>query len=138
MAIVARDLIVPLGELKQEYYPDEDASNFEDRVTSYLSDASAKVSQSGISGDAADRATKAWVYYRGFSDILNRLIVSPSSADVKDSTSISYSVAQLRILEARVEAYRLAFESEVPATSGDVTSGRLLPPSASIPLKVAW
>lgn len=69
MALQALDFIEPVGELSLEMFPDRNLTSF---VEAWIEDAEARAS--------SDAAQRAWVLYRAFTSVANRLNNDPASA----------------------------------------------------------
>lgn len=73
--MTSADLIHPTGELSALMFPGEDMTTI---VTQWLNDAVARTSTIVDLTQQAD-AQRAWVYYRGYTALANRLAATPNS-----------------------------------------------------------
>lgn len=77
VTLVPDDLIQPDGELTAALFPDDDLIEF---VAGWLDQATTKVeAASGISSSSQDAAAAAWVYYRAYNYVAQRLVAGPAS-----------------------------------------------------------
>lgn len=116
MALQSLDLITPRGELNpDELWPglapesvDEKLKEF--RLEGYLKAASL----SAVEADQ-DAAVKQWVYYRAYSEVYRRLLVGPSTAQLADEGSRSYTSLQIQEVGVLADNALAAFEELLAA-----------------------
>lgn len=84
MPLEPDDFIAPVGLLTPDLFPDGD---IEVRVATWLSEAEGKA-------PASEPAQRAWVYYRGYFDVWQRLSSNPASLSL-DGTSMSMGQEQI-------------------------------------------
>lgn len=92
MAIGTNDLIAPAGKLQPNLFPGEDLPTY---VAAWLSQAGTKLGN--IPGGYQDAARAAWVYYRAYAHIADRLAGTPNSASVDSAAQVSQSIGKDRI-----------------------------------------
>lgn len=84
MALTATDFIEPTGELSEEMFPGKDVEEF---AGAWLAEAASKAG-----GESAQRA---WVYYRAYSHVANRMHADPANAR-EGSVSVQVTDAQIQ------------------------------------------
>lgn len=87
VSLTIDDLKQPTGELDDAMFPSGDIDNL---LSGWLLQAETKVAD--FSTDTQDEAAAAWVYYRGFTAIAQRLAATPSSRSV-DSGAVTVSTS---------------------------------------------
>lgn len=100
------DFISPTGDLTEALFPGVD---LEEHVTAWLQDAQDRTS------DEARQA--AWVYYRAYTHIANRLHAGLAS-ERKGDQAASIDARQFRYWEAKAQAQLAVYRGSATATSG--------------------
>lgn len=100
------DFISPTGDLTEGMYPGEDV---EELVTAWLQDAQARTS------DEARQA--AWVYYRAYRHVANRMHAGLAS-ERKGDQAASIDPAQLRYWQRKADEALTTYRGGATATSG--------------------
>lgn len=113
MTVVANDLTQPLGELEKELFPGDTVESFNDRLAGYLDDAEAKVELYEIADDV-DAATIAWVYYRAYRAVGQRLLAQERTATIDGQGSNRFEQAQADGFFALAEQWKAAFDAVIP------------------------
>lgn len=132
MAVLPADLTSPTGELQSAWFADLNAAL---AVWIPLGEAQAPT---GATTEQADRVTTAYVYVRGFRDVLLRAAGDPNSVSIdKGDISLSFSKDQRdRFADelAKWEAELAAVIAEVGAVAPVVVD---TPPRASFSQPIA-
>lgn len=87
VTLTITDLQQPTGELDSDMFP---LGNIDILLSGWLAQAETKVTDFSIA--TQNDAAAAWVYYRGFSAIAQRLAATPSSKSV-DSGAVTVSTS---------------------------------------------
>lgn len=105
----AADLTTPLGRLvPATLWPDLTPGQVTRRLEGFLEAAALETDLTGLSTQTLrDRATKIWIELRVKSELLDELILTPSSAAFVDEGSGSYLAEQIRMLQQQVAALEL-------------------------------
>ena len=114
------DLVQPEGELSETQFPNGD---FQDLLVGWLTQAQALVAaNAAIAATNHNAAAAAWIYYRAYSHIAQRLVISP----VRVSTSVDVSVSKeitkdqrdsWQVLAAKKKADYEAYETAGASTT---------------------
>ena len=106
MALTATSFIEPAGELSEELFPGKDLEEF---TTAWLAEAVTKTS--------SEAAQAAWVYYRAYLTVANRMNAEASSERKGDVTAarVADQLAYWRKLAAE---HRQEFDSLTGAAVG--------------------
>jgi len=125
--LIATDVLTPLGEIDGAlFYPSLSSGQVTTRVTSYLTSGYAKATALLVTDAATqDAIARTFTYYRAWSDVVNRLTLSPASASLAGEVSTSYLQTQINSWITARDAWRLEYQSLLPitATSGVAPSG---------------
>lgn len=100
MAVTITDLQYPKGELTQAMFPDGDLVL---NLQTWLTEAQAKTT--------SDEAIKAWVHYRGFTAIANRIAATPNSQRDFNDRSTEWA-------DGRVAGFRQQAQSHLDVYNG--------------------
>lgn len=126
MAVVAADLTAPKGELQTTWFTNLPAS------LAVWIPLGVALAPSGATTAQADRVTTAYVYWRGFSDVLLRMSGDPNSVSIdKGDISASFSKDQRDQFAAKVAEWRAAYEAAVAAVGEVAAVFANEPPRAS-------
>lgn len=88
VTLAVYDLQQPTGELDCALYPNADSDEL---IDGWLTQAIEKVTAAGVGAADQNNAAAAWVYYRGYAHVAQRLASEPASVAL-DST-ITRSIA---------------------------------------------
>jgi hypothetical protein len=111
VTLTDQDVTQPLGELDSSLFP---GSNFAELVNGWLYQAQQKVqANAGIAAADHNDAAAAWVYYRAYSHVAQRLAASPTSVSVGGKISRSMAADQ------RKHFFQLAAEKLAEYSSHD-------------------
>lgn len=92
VTLISDDLLQPAGELDESLFP---ADNCNDFVAGWLSQAADKVlASANITAADQDKAAAAWVYYRAYTWVANRIANTPESVTVGPRTERSSATQQ--------------------------------------------
>lgn len=140
MSVVIADLKQPKGHLENALFPSDavngvlDATLFDARLTGYLADAVAKVAEYAIVDDV-DAATIAWVYYRAYYTVGQRLLAQERAASVEGQGSNRFEQKQADGFFALAQQWKDTFEGLIPDATAPVPSQI---PSASFTSQYRW
>lgn len=95
MAVLPADLTSPTGRLKLAYFPADDSTAFDTRLTAYIAAALAQSTADGIPISASDAAVKVLAQALGFREAWTDRLDRPSAANLTDEGGMSFSAAQL-------------------------------------------
>lgn len=136
VTLVDIDLVQPIGQLSNSYFPDGDLDAL---LGGWLSRATTKVeANTGIAAASQDDAAAAWTYYLAYSHIANRLGAMPNTLSVgSGEVSRAYAADRPAYWLARAEANLAAYAAlVVPAvTAAAVTTPR---DSMYVPVQVVF
>lgn len=113
------DFIAPVGLLTPTLFPGQ---NLETLVAAWLTEAESKAA----AADTVERqteATRAWVYYRAYFDVWQRLSSNPSSLSL-DGTSMSMGQDQINSYLALWKSYRGDYDAAMGLNRGEVIVSR--------------
>lgn len=109
MAVTATDFVAPTGELTADMFPGDTLST---NVAAYLTQAQSKAPSN-------DDAQTAWVYYRAWTAIANRLGTNPAEIDIEGEGSTRLLREQIAFAQSRASYWRAEYEAE---TSSQVSN----------------
>lgn len=109
MAVSIGDLIVPYGELQPAQFPDRD---LEESIGVWLAQLAETGNLDGLTDAAADRARTAYVYWRAFGTIADRLANTPETERSSDR-STTWSTGRITYWRQRAEIQRVRYEAEI-------------------------
>ena len=116
MAVLAADLTSPKGELQSAWFGDLPAAL---AVWIPLGEAQAPA---GATTEQADRVTTAYVYWRGFKDVLLRAAADPNSVSVDSGDiSLSFTKDQRDRFAAEADSWRAELDAALADASPVVT-----------------
>lgn len=84
-------------------------------IERYLAVGYDKALASGIAVEDADSIAEAWAYYCFYAALLDRIAIRPSSVDVKDAVTTSWTTAQMAVFEKRAKYWLSLYEQAVEA-----------------------
>lgn len=111
MAVAVGDLIVPYGELQPAQFPDR---NLDESVQVWLTQIEESGDLDDLTTAAADRARTAFVYWRAFTTIADRLANTPETQRSSDR-STTWSTGQIAYWRRRADEQRIRYEAELAA-----------------------
>ncbi len=111
MAVETSDLLSPLGRLQPAVlWPGLTTTQVTRKLEGFLEAAAAQGLMFATTA-AADAWTSLWAQRRGFEEVYDRLMVMPSTVDVTNRGSTSYTGAQLDALKAKIDALTVAIDA---------------------------
>jgi len=117
MALAPTGFISPLGDLTTSLFPNEDRNALSVRVSAYLEAApdDARV-QAIIAADATktDAATRAYVYWRAYRAVVQRMNTEPLTVSVTEKGSHGYSAAQIGAMQQLADGYDQQLDGLLP------------------------
>jgi hypothetical protein len=141
MSITGAALISPVGEFSIAMFPEDmdDSATFSARMEAYADAGEAAAVAAGLSGSGADRAALWWAYYRGATDIYNRLLTTPASVDLQaNQGQASFLAEQMKRWGDRVGYYLEQFNAEVSLATGQEVDDSRFPPTGHVAHRVDW
>lgn len=100
------DFIAPDGELTPDMFPGDTLSA---NIGAYLAQAAVKAPDN-------DEAQTAWVYYRAWTAVANRLGTAPAEVDIEGEGGIRTLKEQLAFAQGRASYWRSEYEAETAST----------------------
>jgi hypothetical protein len=113
MAVVNGDFIAPTGELRADMFPGDTLAT---NITAWLTQAAVKAPDN-------DDAQTAWVYYRAWTDVANRLGTNPAEVDIEGEGGVRTLKEQIGFAQGRAAYWRSEYEAE----TSSVVSQRSFP-----------
>ena len=136
MAVLWSDLLVPDGELEEGWFPDDDVTALEDRLTGYITRAEAKAADI-TDPDEQDEAVTAYAYHLAYTAIWARMSGDPSNAAIVNEESVAYSPQLVNNFKILADEKLAEFEELVPPMVDDVVA-TAIPPTMSTPVVYGW
>lgn len=102
MAVTNADFIAPTGELTADMFPGDTLST---NIDAWITEAEAKAASN-------DDAQKAWVYYRAWTGIANRLGTTPAEVDIEGEGNVRTLKEQIAFAQSRAAYWRSEYEAE--------------------------
>lgn len=102
MAVVNGDFIAPTGELTADMFPGDTLST---NITAWLAEAVVKAADN-------DDAQKAWVYYRAWTGVANRLGTTPAEVGIEGEGNVKTLKEQIAFAQGRAAYWRSEYEAE--------------------------
>lgn len=121
MAVQPADLLTPTGRLERKVlWPGVSLTKVTEYLTAYLADADQQPAFDEITDVVvADRARKAWAYYRAFDEVYQRLLAQPSTVADSDEGSQSYVFTQITSMGERAAEQKALFDSIIEEETGE-------------------
>jgi len=95
-ALTYADILDPVGKVLPSMFPSDTTAALQDRLTGWLTEAYAKPEVVAITDDAVKNdAARAWVYYRAFDSVANRMMLTASKVSLTDQGSQEFTNQQL-------------------------------------------
>lgn len=124
------DLTAPQGRLQSAMFPDGDMST---NVTAWLNKATTTVQAADIDSADHDAAAEAYVYWRAYEFVAERMLAEPEQYTDEDGESRTLSTQQISSFQRLAERFRDEYESYI----NDRTV-RDVPASASVRISPRW
>lgn len=126
------NFIEPDGELQEDLFP----SGLEDLLDGWIAVATVKVeAAAGITNQNA--AVEAWVYYRAYSHIAQRMGGDAAKASLSSGSSREFTPDQRAYFASRA-AYWLAKYEALDTVVTEEEAAVAVPPSGSVRLRPTW
>lgn len=134
MATVA-EFIHPAGELLPAFFPNEEIASL---VHTWLTEAQGKTA--ALPAACVEPATAAWVYYRAYAAVANRIAATPTREAYFNDVDRWHSADRVEYFRAKAEEHRARFESLASVTSdgGGVTVTQRPPMTGGASIRPAW
>lgn len=110
------DLLTPAGEIDgAQFYPSLSSLDVSALIDAYATQGYAKATEAGISDSGtADKIARKFAYYRAWSDVVNRLTLSPASASLAGDVSTSYLQTQIDEWITKRDSWLADFQALIP------------------------
>lgn len=102
MALKGADFTHPVGELRSEMFPGD---SLYDNLAAWIAEAESKAASN-------EDAQKAWVYYRAWTAVADRMLTDPATIDIDGEGSRQYVLTQMQLARGRASFWRAEYESE--------------------------
>ena len=134
MPLEATDLIQPKGEIEPDLFAADDGGDTRTRVTSWLEQA--VTATGGLDDDsAAERAQRAYVYWRAFSSKARRMQADAAKKSDDVSTS-EYSVQQMRFFSDEGAKYKAEYDAIIADVADESVAPK--PTSRAVSNQIIW
>ncbi len=132
ITLVVNDFKEPLGELQDELFP----SGLDTLLSGWLAQATVKVTAAtGIANQ--DAAAEAWVYYRAYNHIAQRMNAEAAQASLESGVSRTIASDQRAYFSARAIYWLDAYDAlDTIVTVAEATT--VVPPSHSVRIRATW
>lgn len=134
--LVAADLLSPNGEIDGAlFYPAMLSGDITTRINAYITQGYAKATAAAIDDPAiADKIARIFGYYRAWSDVVNRLTLSPAQSTLEGEGSISMLQSQIEAWIRRRDSLEAQLVALLPEEARTVTT----PGTVSIPTRIRF
>src|SRR5574337_832347 len=133
MAVTAADLLAPAGRLDPAVlWPTESLADVQSRIAAYLTDAVLRTAS--FAAADIDAAVTAWVYYRAYDAVYQRIISTPASATLAEQGSYAILPGQLAAIATERDSWRATFDALAPSSA----VVRIGPQSAAAITRPTW
>ncbi len=113
MSVSVADLLSPVGRLDPAVlWPGETTQQVQLRVQAYLTDATTRTA-AFTDETTGDEARTAWVYYRAYDAVYQRMVSLPSAVAFTDEGSGSYVTTQMNLIKDERDAAFTEFDELV-------------------------
>jgi hypothetical protein len=128
------DFIHPSGELLPALFPNENLTNL---VTTWLAEAATKVAT--FPAGSVDAATAAWVYYRAFSAVANRLAATPTREAYFNDVDRWVSADRVEFFRGQAQQHLQTFQALTSAAASSSATVLQRPPmTGSSAVRATW
>lgn len=130
------DFIHPIGELQPALFPNEELA---DLVDTWLAEAQGKTA--ALPAGCVDEATGAWVYYRAYAAVANRIAATPTREAYFNNVDRWQSADRVEYFRRKAEEYRQRFEGLASMAGDGPAVGVVLqqpPTTGAAGLRAAW
>lgn len=136
MALASTDLLKPNGEINGLlFYPTLSPSDVSALIASYLTQGYAAATAAGVT-DAGelDLAARRWVYYLAWSDVVDRITLTPASTSLAGEVSTTMLQTQIDQWIAKRDYWLAQYGAVIPVPTQKPTG----PVSVALPTRVCW
>lgn len=113
------DFIAPVGLLTESLFPGQTLLTL---VTAWLTEAESKAAAADTL-ERRNEATRAWVYYRAYFDVWQRLSSNPSQLSL-DGTSYGMGQDQINSFLALWKSYRADYDAAMGLVRGEAIASK--------------
>lgn len=113
------DFISPEGQLTPDLFPGRDLASL---VSAWLTDANVR-SAAADTVDQQEQAAIAWVYYRAYFDVWQRLSSNPASLSL-DGTSYNIGQDQINAYFGLWRSYKADYDAALGLKRGNVVASK--------------
>jgi hypothetical protein len=120
MTLVAADLLSPSGEIDGAlFYPQLSSGGVSAKLGLYITAAASFADGAGVSDPAlVDELSRAWIYYRAWNDVVQRLTLTPATASLGGEVSTSFLQTQINEWIKGRDMWRAAYLALIPLPPG--------------------
>lgn len=122
MTVVVAEFLAPRGLIEPGLFPLDSGPALAERLNEYLTQGQQNVAGLGLSAAQQDEAVTAYVYYRSYDAVVDRLAITPSTVSFADQGSVSFSSAQMGTFATKRDKF-LDDYTAILASAGRVESG---------------
>lgn len=120
MAVTPDDLKSPTGRIDPAvFFPGEQTVDVDVRLQAYIDEGESEAADIASDVDAFDAAVILWAYYRAFDAVHMRLVGLPSSIDIAEEGSTSYTSSQIETFGLKAADFLASFRASVDV-SGEI------------------
>lgn len=140
MALSLNDFLTPRGEIDGRLlFPMEQPADTAARINEYLSQGNTRAAKyPAATAEQKDAVAYAWVMVRTYDAVLDRFANTPSSFSAADEGSISFSSAQIRVIEQKRDKWLNEYNMLVSGLDSVTTIDTDTPRSAAVPTRYGW
>jgi hypothetical protein len=110
MLYLAEDLIAPVGEIENAFFPTDDAAALSLRLQAYLDDGysrTAAIDTAALQDDAA----RSWAYYRAYDAIYLLMSRAHATKSIAGEASASHLASQIEAFKNKRDGALLAYDT---------------------------
>lgn len=116
MAVTAATLMAPEGEIESSFFPDEDSTAIEARLTKYIADGMTRAAALDDPSQA-DTFVTYWAYHRAYSAVYKLMSAAPASLTFEGQMSGSMLITQIENFKDLAADNRVAAEAMLPVAT---------------------
>lgn len=115
MTLVAADLLNPAGEIDAElFYPGIASGDVTTKLNAYLTQGYTRAAALMVLSTDTDEFARLYSYYRSFSDVVNRLTLTPASSSIGGDVSMSFLQTQINSWIAKANGWQTQYLALIP------------------------
>jgi hypothetical protein len=139
VALSVNDFLSPRGPIDGRLlFPMEQPADVVARLNEYLAQGNAKAAvYSAATATQRDDIAYAWVLYRTYDAVLDRLANTPASFSAADEGSVTFSSKQIAVMEAKRDE-ALAEYTTLVSTFGAAATQTDAQPTVAVPTRYGW